>query len=454
MRPSRRLLSLLLVWTALGAVVFLLRLSVIGSPAEAELLTGSAPHSLAEKLWWSSAALLGLVIFFDAVRHRRFWKLNVVRELPHSLALGVHARVQLEIYNSYDFPVQLDVTDLYPDAVEADDLPISMVVDASSKKKVSYPVLPIVRGEARFRQTCLRVTTRWGLWQKRVFIGEPESVRVYPNFAPIARTASIGLEHQIAQMGIHLQQRRGEGSDFHQLREFREGDSLRQIDWNATSRHHKPISREYQDERDQEIVFLLDSGRRMRSKEDHISHFDHALNALLLTSYVALRQGDAVGLLSFAGERRWLSPVKGPGRINTILNQLYDLHSGTDTSDYLQVAEAFLGYRSKRSLVILITNVYEEDIEDLAAASRLLSRQHIVMVASLRDLYLDKQLEKPVNSFADSLSYCGTLEHMRRRTRVLARLHSTGTIVLDSLPHELHQKLVQEYFKLKRSGRL
>jgi len=454
MRPSKKLLQLLLAWIVLALAVFVTRIFSVKSLSDTDLIASNTSHSTMELLWLLSGLVLLLMVVFDAIRHVRFSRLNVVRELPHSLALGVNAQVVLEVENNYPFQLTMDLTELYPACIEAEELPLTLSVEGNSRKQVSYPVLPIKRGEARFGATCLRVNTRWGLWQKFTTVGVPESVKIFPNFAPIANAASVGLEHQVAQLGIHLQQRRGEGSDFHQLREFREGDSLRQIDWKATSRQRKPISREYQDERDQDIVFLLDCGRRLRSKDDHISHFDHALNALLLTSYVALRQGDAVGLMSFAGDDRWMTPVKGPARINTILNQLYDLHSSTETSDYLQAAERFLARSGKRALVILITNVREEDVDDLTAASALLAKKHIVMVASLRDAFLDKQLEQPINTFSDALSYCGTSEFLHRRRRDLARLQGMGVVMTDSLPQHLHVNLVNEYLKLKRSGRL
>lgn len=453
MRPSRKLLKILVVWMGLALLVFALRLTDFSSSVDVDKLTGDQWNSMSA-IWWGASVALVLMVLLDAVRHRKFWRLDVERELPHSLALGVYAQVELSIFNNYDFALTMDVTDMYPQCVEAKDLPMTLTVAARSKKSLLYPVLPVIRGEAIFGKTCLRINTRWGLWQKEAHIGQQETVKVFPNFAPIAHSTGIGLEHQIAQLGVHLQQRRGEGSDFYQLREFREGDSLRQIDWKATSRHRKPISREYQDERDQDIVFLLDCGRRLRAKDDHFSHFDHALNALLLTSYVALRQGDAVGLMSFAGDERWMSPIKGPARINTILNQLYDLHSSTETSDYLQAAEQFLARTRKRALVIVITNVREEDVDDLAAAVALLAKKHIVMVASLRDKFLDTHLQKPVLNLGDALSYCGTMSYIRRRRRVLAKLQSMGTIMTDSLPHHLHVDLVNEYFKLKRSGRL
>ncbi|TVZ39545.1 uncharacterized protein (DUF58 family) [Alteromonadaceae bacterium 2753L.S.0a.02] len=455
MRPSRFLLRALLAWLAAGLLVFAARVYFYDSANQTDLLgAGASIVDTLEKLWWFFCGYLMLVGFFDAFRHRSYPGLIISRNLPHSLALGVHSQVSIQLENTYPFAICVDITELLPNSIIAADLPLSLTIAANSHKTLHYPVLPIKRGEAAFNETCLRILSRWKLWERIEKRGKQEIVKVYPNFAPIANSAAIGLEHQIAQLGIHLQQRRGEGSDFHQLREFREGDSLRQIDWKATARYRKPISREYQDERDQDIVFLLDCGRRLRNKDDQLSHFDHALNALLLTGYVALRQGDAVGLLSFAGSERWLTPLKGPARINLILNQLYDLHSTTDTSDYLKAAEEFLQKNQKRSLVILITNVREEDLEDLATACQLLSRRHIVMVASLRDVFLDKFMAHPVSNFNEALNYCGISDYVLRRRRMLSKLQGMGVIITDSLPHNLHLDLVNEYFKLKRSGRL
>ncbi|MGQ0658030.1 MAG: DUF58 domain-containing protein [Chromatiales bacterium] len=123
--------------------------------------------------------------------------------------------------------------------------------------------------------------------------------------------------------------RRGEGLEFHQLREYRGGDSLRQIDWKATSRQRKLVSREYQDERDQHVFFLVDCGRRMATKDGELSHFDMSLNAVLLLAYVALRQGDAVGVMTFSGKPRYLPAQKGMPTLTRLLEFLFDLSAIT-----------------------------------------------------------------------------------------------------------------------------
>src|SRR5690606_39196186 len=205
------------------------------------------------------------------------------------------------------------------------------------------------------------LTSQLGLWQRRMFCGESTTLKVYPNYAAVSQYAMLAMEQQSGQLGIRKQQRRGEGMDFHQLREFRQGDSLRQIDWNATARQRKLISKEYQDEKDQQILFLVDCGRRMRSHDGELSHLDHALNALLLMSYAALKQGDAVGMMSFGGEERWLKPVKGVANISRLLNLSYDLQASTRASDYSTAVRHLLTHHNKRALIVVLTDIQDEN---------------------------------------------------------------------------------------------
>ncbi len=192
----------------------------------------------------------------------------------------------------------------------------------------------------------------------------------------------------------------------------------------------------------------------MHAKDGELSHFDHCLNSMLLLSYVALRQGDGIGLLSYAGDKRWLPPVKGKANINVILNSVYDLHSSTATSDLVEAATELMARHRKRALVIVLTNIREEDRDDVVAATQLLNKKHLVMVASLRENFLDEVIEEPVTDFDSSLLYCETTEILAMRTRLLDRVRSSGVIVADSIPQQLPIHLVNQYWALKRSGRI
>ncbi|MNT10234.1 hypothetical protein D3C72_1450540 [compost metagenome] len=292
-----------------------------------------------------------------------------------------------------------------------------------------------------------------GLWTDKRLLDAPDHTRVYPDFARLYGGQLLAVDNWLSQLGVRQKQRRGLGLEFHQLREFREGDSLRQIDWKATARQRTPIAREYQDERDQQIVFMLDCGRHMRSQDGELAHFDHALNACLLLSYVALRQGDAVGLSTFASERpHYLAPVKGVAQLNVLLNSVYDLDSTQRPADYQAAANQLLTRQKRRALVMLVTNLRDEDDEQLLVAVKRLSQQHQVVVASLREDLLDSLRHRPVQTLSEALDYCGTVDYLNARAELHERLRAHGVWVLEARPAELGAELVTQYLAWKKAG--
>lgn len=442
MKPSPLLIRLLLIACACALAVSAAR---IWWPQAAGLLTSA---------WWLGFGTLALATLLDFATGRHCRGLDGRRRLPGNLALGVEQRIELTLINDGTRPLTLLVTDQLPEELRTRSLPLDIQLQPQQEIVTHYTAMPVRRGLAAFGRLELLVNSPWNLWQCKVLLGEPQRVKVYPNFLGISSLQALSTEQTLRFLGVHQQQRRGEGLDFRQLREYRRGDSQRQVDWRASARMQKLISREYQDERDQEIIFLLDCGRRMRTRDGDLSHFDHALNALLLSAYVAIRQGDAVGLQCFAGNQSRLPPVKGEGGINLLLNHVYDLHSDTAHSDYTAAAEQLLARQQRRALVILLTNVRDEDSEDLTAAVAQLSRHHLVMVACLRERALDELLVKPVTDFDGALLNGAGRDFVRRRDRLLQQLRARNTILADALPSEMHMSLVETYWQLKRSGRL
>src|SRR5690606_13343713 len=277
-----------------------------------------------------------------------------------------------------------------PATVEQSDLPLTLQLFPGKISRISYDLRPLERGPLTIESCYAQITSPFGFWQIRYRSGDSSAVKVYPDFMAIAAYTILATDNHTSQMGIKKKPRRGSGLEFQQLREYRVGDSLRQLDWKATARRQKLIAREYQDERDQQIVLLVDSGRRMRAKDDELSHFDHALNAMLLVSYIALRQGDSISVMSFGESYRWIPPHKGAERIKNLLNGMYDLQAGQCAPDYSAAAEKLCVLQQKRSLVILVTNSRDEDMEELLLAVNLLRRRHLVMVANIREEILDQ----------------------------------------------------------------
>ena len=403
--------------------------------------------------WWAAGALLLLVALVDGVRIARQAMPEVARSLPDALPLGVERNVTL-VLDAGARAQRVDVHDLHPTGWIATGLPRRLQLAADSSTRFDYALRPTERGDARFEGVHLRLHSPWRLWRQRRVAGTAQRVRVFPNFAPLARLALLGAEQASRMVGAHVRRRRGEGTDFHQMRDYRVGDSLRQVDWKATARMRRLISREYQDERNQHLLMVIDTGRRMLARDGELSHFDHVLNAALVVSYLALRQGDAVGLLASGGERRWVSPQRGMGAIDVFLRATYDLQPRPVATDYLAAATELSQRHRRRSLVMLVTNLRDEDSDDLLGAVRMLQQRHHVVVASLREEALDAVLDEDVRDLRGALRASAASRYIAHRTAVHDALRSHRVGVLDVTCEQLPGALVERYLAIKRDGLL
>lgn len=402
----------------------------------------------------AGGGLLLVLAALDALRLLRQAVPQVFRRLPHAIALGAATDVNLRIVNSSARGLRLTVFDHAPSDLQFEDLPQRLRLPPGQQASLRYRVRAQQRGACEFSTCELRIASPWRLWRRRCFAGEPSSVRVYPNFAALTRFALLATDHRLSQLGILQRRRRGEGLEFHQLREYREGDAQRQIDWKASARMRRLVSREYRDERDQQIVLLLDCGRRMAARDGPLSHLDHALNAALLLAFVALRQGDAVGLMTMGGIERWLVPRKSQAALNGLLAHSFDLQPTLASPDYHGAAVALMTRLRKRAFVVLLSNLRDEDDEGLRSAVGLLRQRHRVVVASLREPILGDALRAPVAGLQDALTHAATAEYLERRQRAFARLELGNVPCLDVEPEALPLALVNRYLDLKRQGRM
>lgn len=434
MIPASRLFLLLALWAAAALVAAVFPGTVV--------------------IWAALGAAIALLAALDALAVVRLATPDCQRDVAGSLALGTWSDVRLRLHNRGRKPIAVELFDEYPPEVAASGMPARARVEPHGWVEMRYEIRPLERGELCFSPGRARMESPLGLWRRTIEVGERQCIKVYPNFAAVAHYALLATDNRLSMLGIRLRQRRGDGLEFHQLREYREGDALRQVDWKATSRLGKLISREYQEERDQQIVFLIDCGRRMHAKDGELSHFDHMLNAVLLLTYVALRQGDAVGLMGFGGDSRFLPPRKGTHQLNQVLETVYDMQAGLNSPDYAAAASTLLTQLKKRSLVILISNLRDEDNEELLPALRILRSKHLVLLASLRERVLGEALDMPVENFEQAITHSASLVYIAERQKAHDALVASGAHCVDVEPEALPVALVNRYLDIKRSGRL
>lgn len=444
LRPSPNLFKALGLIAATGLIIGLARVLSLNH----EMIT------TASSLWCLLAGALMLAALYDALKKVKPSDYSVSRTLPSSFALNRPQKIKYEFENLSSRKFKLSLSDVIPMQFESSAFPLIQTIQPNHKAVFEYTVVPKHRGLAIFDKAYVLIDSRFGLWQFLLRPGSQDETKVYPDFSAISNSFIFGVEQAMRKMGAHIAKRKGEGMEFNQLRDFRKGDSLKQIDWKATARLQTPISREYQEEKDQNVIFLLDCSRRMRALEQNLSYFDYALNALLMSSYIALDKGDAVGVMTFSGEPSWLPPIKGKSSINQLLNHLYDLTTSTESSDYVAAAENLLLKHHKRSLVILLTNVRDEDNDDLHQAVSILSKHHLVMVVALQERILSHVNDMPMLTQEDVLQYAGVKHFEYARKKMLSLLKASGISVVDATHKNIHIKLVSEYLTLKQFGRI
>ncbi|MBT8077321.1 MAG: DUF58 domain-containing protein [Gammaproteobacteria bacterium] len=405
--------------------------------------------------WSVLAAAAAIVAAVDALVCRGIAVPTIERKTPGSLSLGNWSTIRLLLQNDHAFTrLRLRVFDHYPPEFRFRDLPQELAIEKRHFAELAYEVCPAERGLFEFPGCELLLRSPLGLWWRRRKVPLRTAIRVYPNYSTIAKLLMHEADNPLSTSGVRLRRRRGQGTEFEQLRDYRDGDPLRSIDWKATARLSRLISREYQDERDQQVVFLLDTGRRMLAKDAQLSHFDHALNAMILLSYVALRHGDAVGIMTAGAERRWLPPRKGMQSVNALLNHVYDVQPQPIEIDYIAAATELSVKQRRRSLIVILTNIREEDSDDLRSSMLLLRRRHLVILASLRERALDETIQRPLRRFRDALDYASTDLYLESRRASQDILRASGVLVEDCLCEELPAAITNQYLAVKRAGAL
>jgi uncharacterized protein (DUF58 family) len=414
---------------------------------------------------WAAAAFLGLTAaatVLDYVRSRALWRgasPRMIRRLPAAFAIGVRRDVQVAIELEGAAAWDGELYEHLDPSLATEDLPLRLRLEPGARVTSGYAAVPMRRGTVTFAAAEMRLPSRWGLCELLEPLGVEETRRVYPDFAQVARYAWLAGDRRLQEIGIKSYQQRGEGTDFKQLAEYRIGDSVRHIDWRATLRLNRPIVREFQDERDQIVMVLVDCGRRMRADDRGLragtSHFDQVLNAVMLLAYVALKEGDAVGAATFgtpAGEERSFPPRKGTHALNALMGELYAVEPTATHSDYVAAAQDVLRAYPKRALVIVVTNFRDEDSTELGQALRLLRSRHLVLLASLRERIVGELISQPLSSGDAAIDVASAHLYEQARRDAFNRLAARDAMMVDAEPHDLGVALVNRYHAIKRAG--
>jgi uncharacterized protein (DUF58 family) len=321
---------------------------------------------------------------------------------------------------------------------------------------VEYTVTPVARGDVTLGPAVVRVIGPWGLGWRQTTVYTQRLVRVDPNLAAIDVYEALARRGQLAELGLRTMRLRTEGSEFERVREAFPDDPLRAINWRATARTGRLMATELIPERAQPLLICLDHGRLMGIGAGELTKLDHAINAALLLVHVALRSGDRAGMLAFSDTvTHTLPPRAGTAQLRRFLDATRPIQPGETEADYDDALAFFSRWQTRRSLVVIFTDVLDPDQgKALIRQCVRLRRRHLPLVVTVRDPALDDAANAVPRSGDDAYARAVAGGLIADRDDTLRLLRGSGVETIDADARTLSPRLVNRYLDLKRRARL
>ena len=311
------------------------------------------------------------------------------------------------------------------------------------------------RGVWRLTRAWLQWPSRLGLFEFTPRLTLDHAVTVVPNIRPV-QSGQITTTVMSTLYGVKENRAIGEGSEFHQLRDFVAGMDVRSIDWKRSARRRSLVAREVQAERNHHVILALDTGYLMREAIAGLPKIDHAITAALATAWAAALGGDLVGYFAYdARPRSFVAPQSGRlafARLRTWTAALE--YVGRETNHTLALTE--LSARTpKRSLIIIFTDFVDTTSAELMVENiRILARRHLVVFVALRDPDLDALVDQAPNDLDGVARLVAANQTVQDRRLVLERLVRLGVTIVDAPPHAVTARLVSTYLEIKARDQL
>jgi len=409
---------------------------------------------------WIAFAYDGLVLilaFVDSRTSRLPPGVNITREFGGRFAVGAETEVRIHIQNGTNRPIKVIVKDEYPPQMALNGLREGRVdVDAQSTATLLYNLIPPKRGRFEFGYTALRFRSRLQLVWCETKVTAPQMVKVYPNMRR-AREAELKALGARSVVSSHRKTSwRGEGREFESMRDYVRGDELRHISWTATARRGKLTTRQYQIERDQTILVALDAGRLMTARIEQETKLDSAVHATLALFSAAARAGDNAGLVVFGRKiKSYLPPSRGRDHIDSALEALHAVEPEMIEPSYPRAFEFIAANSKRRALVVLLTDlVDEEGSKELLTSLHLLRPRHLPLVVTIADRDLKGVVGQAPSSVHELFTQSVAEEIIHHREAALRRVESQGGLALDVTAAALAPALLETYLRVKERGLL
>lgn len=437
--PSRR-------WFAGAALLALVAPLALVWPGAGTLLV------VLDLLWLSALAVDGWRVW--GVRAE---DLDVQRATPPAFSVGRPLPVMYRWLVRLDRPVTVEVVEEMPGVLALEpDTTRRLTLRPGVPAQESFLAVPRRRGRGSDGTLHVRLLAPFGLAWRALPLPLPWNVTVYPRLLGASLRSLPSQVQRRREAGQRAVRRLGEGSVFESLREWVPGDDTRTIDWKATARRGKAMARQYEDERRQQVLIVIDAGRTMTAEVDGSARLESVVDAALQLAHAAVEHDDNVGLLVFNDVvQQWVAPARGTRALRAILDALAVVEGKLVEPDY-PAAFATLAHRSRRrALTVIFTDVIDGAAsEALVANIGSLRPRHLPVTVALRDPSLDRLATERPPTVAAAYERAAAEELLQAREAALLAMRGRGIVVLDVAPAGAAEAVVDQYELLKRRGAL
>lgn len=364
--------------------------------------------------------------------------------------------VSIALASTYPMPVRVRVLDELPPRFQKRDLSFKATLGAWGERTFSYQVRPVERGVYAFGAIRVFVSTPIGLFERRFSLEAGREVAVHPSFLQLRRFELLAISDRLTLAGVKRIRRVAQNAEFERIKEYVPGDDRRTVNWKATARRGQLMVNQYQDEKAQQVFSLIDAGRVMKMPFEGMSLLDHAINAALVISNIAMHKQDKAGLFVFSDKvQQVVKAGRQHGHMQRIMQALYAV--GTDHHE-TDMEALFANVRrqvTQRSLLLLFTNY-----ESTSAMHRQLpflqrmARQHLVVPIFFLNTELDDDLRRKPTDTEQVYVHTVMARAVQEKRAMAREFERNGMPAVLCRPEELTVSVINRYLEIKARGRL
>ena len=373
------------------------------------------------------------------------------RTTHQRLSNGDENAIQLRVTSKYHIPMDTKIIDEIPIQFQIRDFEIIADFKANQEINFNYNLRPVNRGNYDFGNILIYASTRLGFFERRFKINAKETIPVYPSFIQMRKFEIYAISNRLSDIGVKKIRTLGHTMEFDQIKEYVRGDDIRSINWKATARSNQLMVNQFQDEKSQQVINVVDTGRVMKMPFNGLQLLEYAINTSLVISNIAILKDDKAGLLTFSNkEVRAVRPEKKRTHIRTIQHALYNVETNFMESDYDRLLIGLKNHVKQRSLIILYTN-----FETVNSMHRQLSylkriaRDHLLVTIFFENTELRQLLDRESQNINDIYLKTVAEKFNFEKRQIVKSLNREGIHTILTPPKDLSINAINKYLELK-----